>query len=109
MILFTPGLLTSEVLRISYIILIMDPLRQLIFPRSATEDNSFSPLLSLPRLGIYLVLAIVSTAVNCPLEVVSTRLSIQRNHAPGSRTADLEEEASMGDVVYSAPDEDVIG
>ena len=108
-ILFTPGLLASEVLRIAYVILFMDPLRQWIFPKTISETDNVSTLITLPRFGFYLVLVAISTAVICPLEVISTRLSIQRNHAPGSRAADLEEEANMGDVVYSASDEDVIG
>lgn len=88
----------------------MDPLRQWIFPKSISEETgNVTTLITLPRFAFYLVLVILSTAVICPLEVISTRLSIQRNHAPGSRAADLEEEANMGDVVYSASDEDVIG
>lgn len=66
-------------------------------------------LLTLLRISVYLVLIIISTAVSCTLEVVITRLSIQRNHATGSRDpADIEDEANMDDVVYSASDEDVI-
>ena len=88
----------------------MDPIRQWIFPKSTVADGNISALFTFTRISIYLVLVIISTAVNCPLEVVSTRLSIQRNHATGSRDAtDIEEEASTDDVVYSASDEDVIG
>ncbi|KAL5485429.1 hypothetical protein ACEPAI_8071 [Sanghuangporus weigelae] len=98
----TPGLMVSEVLRVLYIILIMDPLRLLLLPTDAK--------LLLARLSAYLGLAFVSTIIICPLEVISTRLSIQRNHATSSFTPVAQEEESvMTDAVYSAAEEDVIG
>ncbi|KAL5528628.1 hypothetical protein ACEPAF_7764 [Sanghuangporus sanghuang] len=98
----TPGLMVSEVLRVLYIILIMDPLRLLLFPMDAK--------LSFARLSAYLGLAFVSTIIICPLEVVSTRLSMQRNHATSDFTPVAQEEDSvMTDAVYSAAEEDVIG
>lgn len=88
-------------LRSVYVILLMDPIHNLLLP--ATER-------SLARIALYIPLAIISTAVICPLEVISTRLSIQRNHDTAGFTAvSQQEEAEMENVPYAAADEDVIG
>ncbi|KAH8118983.1 hypothetical protein DFH11DRAFT_412876 [Phellopilus nigrolimitatus] len=107
----TPGLLASEVLRIAYVVLLMDPLRLTIFPPTPPSDEAkLFGQLSIARLSLYLALAVISTAILCPLEVVSTRLSIQRNHVtPGFSAVAQDEDADINDVVYSASDEDVIG
>ena len=105
---FTPGLLLSEVLRIAYTVLFMDPLRLVILPRASSEDASPFQNITFIRFSFYILLAVISTAIICPLEVISTRLSIQRNHdSPGFSTVSQEEE--VNEVVYSASDEDVIG
>ena len=94
--------MVSEVLRVLYIILIMDPLRTLLLPADAK--------LSLMRLSAYLGVAFVSTIIICPLEVISTRLSIQRNHAASGFTPVAQEEDSViNEAIYSAAEEDVIG
>lgn len=105
---FTPGLLLSEVLRIAYTVLFMDPLRLVILPRASSEDASPFQNITFIRFSFYILLAVISTAIICPLEVISTRLSIQRNHdSSGFSTVSQEEE--VNEVVYSASDEDVIG
>ena len=54
-------------------------------------------------------MGIVSTAVLCPLEVISTRLSIQKNHATSGFSASAEEEDPMVQGLdFAAADEDVI-
>ena len=104
---FTPGLLLSEVLRLAYIDLFMDPLRLVILPRTS-EDSIISQNISFIRRSLYIILTIISTAVICPLEVISTRLSIQRNHA-SSGFAAVSQEEETNEVVYAASEEDVIG
>ncbi|THH07227.1 hypothetical protein EW145_g3524 [Phellinidium pouzarii] len=107
----TPGLLVSEVLRIAYINLLMDPLRMMILPAASDEDQA-KPFanISVARLSIYLGLVFISLIIICPLEVISTRLSIQRNHAhSGFSIVGQDEVTDVNDVVYSASDEDVIG
>ncbi|KAI5121563.1 hypothetical protein M0805_000744 [Coniferiporia weirii] len=109
-IFLTPGLLASEALRVAYIILFMDPLRLAILPpASPTEANPFTRH-SVARLSLYLGLAFISMIIIAPIEVVSTRLSIQRNHDYSAFSAvGQDEDANVNDVVYSASDEDVIG
>lgn len=86
----------------------MDPLRLLIIPASQSDDGIVQ--ISLARLAFYIPLAIFSTAIVCPLEVISTRLSIQRNHDTSGFTAVAQEpEPEMDNVPYAAADEDVIG
>ena len=81
----------------------MDPLRNFILPEPASER-------SLARIGLYILIAIISTAIICPLEVISTRLSIQRNHdRSGFGAVSQQEESEMDNVPYAAADEDVIG
>lgn len=104
----TPGLLVSEALRILYVVLVLDPLHSLIFPPQPIHDDG-APLtfkyFTLPRLSLYMLLVFVSTVIIVPLEVISTRLSIQRNHA----SADFEDENTTLDAPYAGADEDVIG
>lgn len=104
----TPGLLVSEVLQIIYVTLVLGPLRSLLFPRQLTGQpgetftfEKFTPA----RLSLYIGLMFISTVIICPLEVVSTRLSIQRNHGPSG----IEEDNAALDAPYAAVDEDVIG
>ena len=62
------------------------------------------------RLAIFSVLALASTVVLTPLEVISTRLTIQRNHAaPEFNSVSQEEEVDAEEAVeYAGVDEDVI-
>jgi hypothetical protein len=71
------------------------------------SSDDYSPI----RVGIYLGLVILSTIIITPLEVISTRLAIQRNHAsPEFNSVAQEEEGDQDEhVEYSAADEDVIG
>lgn len=63
------------------------------------------------RLAIFFILALASTAVLAPLEVVAIRLAIQRNHAaPEFNSISQEEEGDTEEAVeYAGIDEDVIG
>lgn len=108
----TPGLLASEVSSLVYIIAILHPLRRLLFPwLSQMKPGDVWPEdMSLIRVGIYVVVAIISTALLCPLEVISTRLSIQRNHASsGFDAVPQEQEVPEETLEYAAAEEDVIG
>ena len=104
----TPGLLASEALRSIYVILMMDPVRVLISP-SKSDGSDDASHLTLARICGLFVLAFVSTIIICPLEVMSTRLSIQRNHDTSGFTPVSQEEAPVEDAAYAAADEDVIG
>ena len=59
----------------------------------------------------FFVIALLGTVILAPLEVISTRLSIQRNHAaPEFNSISQEEDGDTeGAMEYAGADEDVIG
>ena len=103
----TPGLLAAQVTHITYVILVLRSIRQLILPE-LTGNHGFSIWqdVSSVRLSIFFILALASTAVLAPLEVISIRLAIQRNHASPEYNSVSQEDSSPE---YSGADEDVIG
>ncbi|KAL4073975.1 mitochondrial carrier [Scleroderma citrinum] len=107
----TPGLLAAQVAHIAYVVLVLRSIRQLILPE-LTSNPGF-PLwqdISSIRLSIFFILALASTAVLTPLEVISIRLAIQRNHAsPEYNSVSQEEEGHAEDAEYAGTNEDVIG
>ncbi|KAH9839531.1 mitochondrial carrier [Rhodofomes roseus] len=106
----TPGLLTAEMLHVAYTALLLSGLRSLLLPRPSSEDNTFSTF----RFGFYLLAEILSTAIICPLEVIITKLAIQRNHAApeyNSVEQEVEDDGLDGEeyTEYAGTEEDVIG
>ncbi|KAI8993111.1 mitochondrial carrier [Trametes punicea] len=99
----TPGLLTSEILRILYRMLVLRTLRILLLK----DFTAF-------KFGIYLAVEILSVAITCPLDVMTTKLAIQRNHATAEYNS-VEQEVEDDAVEvheyaeYSNQEEDVIG
>ncbi|KAF8070495.1 hypothetical protein FPV67DRAFT_1412812 [Lyophyllum atratum] len=107
----TPGLLAAEVLHIAMVVLFLGPLRRLLVPELSPNSEKRISDISIVKLSIYLVLVILSTAILTPLEVIATRLAIQRNHASSEYNSvsqevdgDAEETAE-----FSGAEEDVIG
>jgi hypothetical protein len=68
------------------------------------KREDYSPI----RLGIFFVVVVVSTAILTPLEVIATRLMIQRNHASAEFNPESQEEEEEG-MEYAGAEEDVIG
>jgi len=107
---FTPGLFAAEVLHIVYTTLILHGVRLLVLPSLADLE----PGQDLPkgftagRFGIYAVIVMFSTVILTPLEVMTTRLSIQRNHATSGFEAVPAEELEE-DMDFAGNEEDVIG
>ncbi|KII92582.1 hypothetical protein PLICRDRAFT_155224 [Plicaturopsis crispa FD-325 SS-3] len=107
----TPGLLASQVLHIEYVILGLHTLRSWLLPAlskgSIPRPEDISPV----RLSIYFTVVILSTVILTPLEVIGTRLAIQRNHAaPEYNSVAQEEEGDAEELAeYSGAEEDVIG
>ncbi|KZT11031.1 mitochondrial carrier [Laetiporus sulphureus 93-53] len=106
----TPGLLAAESLHVAYTALLLSGVRALLLPRSGSTDYSLSPV----RFGLYMTIEILSTAILCPLEVITTKLAIQRNHAApeyNSVEQEVEDDALDGAeyTEYSGAEEDVIG
>ncbi|KAL7281750.1 mitochondrial carrier [Trametes coccinea BRFM310] len=99
----TPGLLATEFLRILYTMVVLRSLRILLL-------RNFTPF----KFGIYLGIEILSVAFTCPLEVMSTKLAIQRNHATTEYNS-VEQEVEDDGIEaheyaeYSNEEEDVIG
>jgi hypothetical protein len=81
MLYLTPGLMAAQVARFGYAVLFVGTMRRLILPDGAETQipkaTDFTPI----RLILILALHIISTAILTPLEVIGTRLAIQRNHS----------------------------
>lgn len=106
----TPGLLPAQLLAVTYSALGLRVLRHFILPGyriGADLPENLTPL----RFGLYFIVVIVSTAIICPLEVITTKLVIQRNHASAGFNSVLQEEEGDTEetVEYAGAEEDVIG
>lgn len=101
----TPGLLATQVVHIAYTSIILSGLRSLLL-----SGNSISPV----KFGIYLTIEMLSVAIICPLEVMTTKLAIQRNHSAAEYNS-VEQEVDDDTIEapeyaeYSGQEEDVIG
>jgi len=104
MLFFTPGLLVSELASLLYALGVLGTMRQLLFPALFQQGGDIYAQLTALRLVLYLIVVIVSVVILTPLEVISTRLSIQRNHD----VDDSEEDFPPGMLEYAAIEEDVI-
>lgn len=107
----TPGLLTTQVLHIAYVVLALRSIRHLLLPALSEPGAPNKEDISTVALSIYFVIALLSTAILTPLEVIATRLAIQRNHsAPEYNSVAQEEEGDAEELAeYSGAEEDVIG
>jgi hypothetical protein len=103
----TPGLLAAEVSHIFIVVVGLGPMRRLLLP--VPEAGSI-PDISFTKLGIYIMVVIFTTSVLAPLEVISIRLAIQRNHASAEYNSVSQEVDGDEDVPeFSGNEEDVIG
>jgi len=105
----TPGLLLAECSHIAYVTLILGPLHRLLVPIN-TEGPVAYPEISPIKLSVYFAVVLVSTGILAPLEVIATRLAIQRNHASAeynSVTQEVDGEAEEAE--FAGAEEDVIG
>ncbi|KAH9178339.1 mitochondrial carrier, partial [Lactarius sanguifluus] len=75
-----------------------------------TPDDSVPQDLSPRSLTIFFAISLFSTAILCPLEVISTRLAVQKNHESAEfNSAAQEKVGDTKDLPEYSPDEDVIG
>ena len=82
----------------------------MLLPSLSRTDDSQPRDLSARSLIAYLAISLFSTAILCPLEVISTRLAVQRNHESAEFNSVGQEEAGDAeDLPEYSPDEDVIG
>jgi len=109
---FTPGLLAAEMLHIGVVTLILSPFHRLLVLTVAKSIPNFDFTAIPPwKIAIYFVIVALATLILAPLEVIATRLAIQRNHA-SSEYNSVSQEAEGDDeenVEYSGAIEDVIG
>jgi len=107
----TPGLLASQCLHVAYVTLILAPLHRLLVPLNSEPGSLAYPEISPIKLSIYFLVVVVSTAVLAPLEVISTRLAIQRNQASAEYNSVTQEVDGDAEEVaeYAGAEEDVIG
>ncbi|GLB37464.1 putative mitochondrial carrier (TC 2.A.29) family protein [Lyophyllum shimeji] len=107
----TPGLLPAEVLHIAIVVLGLGPLRRLLVPELSAKSEKGIADISIAKFSTYLIIVILSSAVLTPLEVIATRLAIQRNHASAEyNSVSQEVEGDAEETVeYSGAEEDVIG
>lgn len=107
----TPGLLAAQVAHITYVILFLRSIRQLLLPELANASLPSAEGVSRVKLVIFFVISLLSTVILTPLEVISIRLSIQRNHAaPEFNSISQEEDGDAEEAIeYAGADEDVIG
>ena len=112
----TPGLLGAKILHLAYVVLILRTLRSWLLPSidaissgKVEAGSGIPPDFTVLRFGTYIIIAGLSTIVLCPLEVIATRLSLQRNH-PTSTTFETvpQDEGAEPELQY-AGSEDVIG
>jgi len=108
----TPGLLAAEMLHIGVVILILSPFHRLLVSTVAKSIPNFD-LTDIPpwKIAIYVVIVALATVILAPLEVIATRLAIQRNHASSEYNSVSQEAEGDGEenVEYSGAVEDVIG
>lgn len=106
----TPGLLPAQLIAVTYGALGLRTLRHFLLP-GYRPDADLPESFTLLRFGLYFIVVIVSTAILCPLEVIATKLAIQRNHASAEFNSVLQEEEGDTEETaeYAGTEEDVIG
>jgi len=107
----TPGLLAVQVCHIAYVVLGLRSIRRLLLPQLSETGFPRTDDISYVKLGIFATIALLSTFILTPLEVIAIRLAIQRNHAaPEFNSVAQEEEGDAEEAVeYAGVEEDVIG
>ncbi|KAH8080260.1 mitochondrial carrier [Cristinia sonorae] len=109
----TPGLFLAQFLHSAYSVIILRTLRRFLVPTIEDGDTTKFDIHPI-TFSIYVVVAVLSTTILCPLEVIITKLAIQRNHAAAEYNSveqEVEPDAVSSEeyVEYSGAEEDVIG
>ncbi|KAG8695392.1 hypothetical protein FRC12_012571 [Ceratobasidium sp. 428] len=85
----TPGLLVARMLILIWVVAVAQVVRAVLLPslsrglsdvRDPDDQNRMTKHLNPVKLAVFLIFSMASTAILCPLEVLATRLSVQRNH-----------------------------
>jgi len=107
----TPGLMASEATHIFYVVVILKGLRRLLLPALSQDSVPTAADFPVFQTSLYIALVMLSTLILTPLEVISTRLAIQRNHAAAEYNSVAQEVDGDAEEVaeYAGAEEDVIG
>lgn len=89
-------------------------LRRLLLPAFTGNGDPTMVEISPIKLGVLIFISVLSTSILCPLEVIASKLAIQRNHAApeyNSVAQEVEDDDITPDeyVEYAGAEEDVIG
>ncbi|QRW09778.1 mitochondrial carrier protein [Ceratobasidium sp. AG-Ba] len=112
----TPGLLAARLLILFWVVAVARVVRAMLLPsladglgsaRDEEDQNRMTKFLNPTNLTIFTLFSASSTAILCPLEVLATRLSVQRNHPQTDADCAID---GMADPVadYIGEEEDVI-
>jgi hypothetical protein len=99
--------MAAEVAHIAAVILFLGPIRRLLLPGLSKPVLSDVSIVKV----IYFCIVCLVGMILAPLEVIATRLAIQRNHASAEYNSVSQEVDGDADEAaeYSGADEDVIG
>jgi len=111
-----PGLMATQVIHVLYVIIVLHQLRRLVIPSlSNSLTGGALPVDITPfRFVMYSLIVLASVVILCPLEVIATRLSLQKSHAGSLEPLPLPQgdptvNATNEDLEYSGQGEDVVG
>lgn len=110
----TPGLFAAQFSHLVYKIVFLGSLRRALIPDLPRVKGDDVDGLLFVKISVMLAVALLSTVILCPLEVIAAKLAIQRNHAApeyNSVAQEVEDDAVTGEeyAEYSGAEEDVIG
>jgi len=104
----TPGLFAAESIHICIVVLFLGPLRRSLLPDLSGPTPPVS--ISYVKLVAYLVILCAAVGALAPLEVIATRLAIQRNHASAQyNSVSQEVDGDAEEAAEYSGTEDVIG
>lgn len=107
----TPGLLAAQTLHIAYSVVGLRLIRNILIPGYVNGLDAGVKDVSGFWLGIYFLVVIASAGILAPLEVMATRLAIQRNHSSAQYNSVSQEEEGDAEIgaEFAGVEEDVIG
>jgi len=115
MLYLTPGLLLARSLHIFWLVFIHRGMRHLLLPNFNAEliigDDPPNAVERLSPIGMGFYVAFVGISavmVLTPLEVISTRLSIQRNNSQSAGFGAVPQDEDLPELEFAGRDEDVI-
>ena len=94
---------------ISYVVLVVDTVRRVLLPDLPATRMPKAKDMTAARLTMFFALLVVSTVIVTPLEVIVTRLAIQRNHSAAEFNSVTQEEGDGEECGDYGGSEDVIG